>query len=99
MSSSSSNQNSFNRQRSDHFNSIFIENDITRVDFFEIKRLLNKREIARRYSKYLINWKNYEFQYNEWKNLSKLKNVMNLIKNAREFFWENFFDIEWNQIK
>ena len=55
MSSSSSNQNSFNRQRSDHFNSIFIENDITRVDFFEIKRLLNKREIARRYSKYLIN--------------------------------------------
>ena len=64
-----------------HSNFIFVENDIFIVKFFEIKRLLNKRQIKTRESKYLIRWKNYESKKNVWKNLLELKYAMNLIRN------------------
>ena len=77
---SSSDENFFNRQRFDHFDSIFVENDIHRVKFFEIQRLINKRQTVKRDSEYLMRWKTYKFEYDEWRNLSKLNNAMNLIK-------------------
>ena len=77
-------KNSFNRTRFDYSNSVFVENNIIRVKSIKIERLLNKRETTRHDSKYLIRWKDYKFQYNEWKNLSELNNIMNLIQKYEE---------------
>ena len=50
------------------------------MKFFELKDILNKREIARD-TKYLIRWKDYDSKHDVWKNLSELNNAMKLIKN------------------
>ena len=73
--------NFYQRSRFIHSDSMFVENDIKRVKFYEIDFLINKREIARRESEYLIRWKKYDSAYDEWRNISKFENVMNLIKN------------------
>ena len=88
-------ENSFNRQRFDHFDSIFVENDIANVKFFEIERLINKRETIKRDFEYLIRWKDYEFQYNEWRNLSELSNAMNLIKKYKKVIHVNIHLSDW----
>ena len=83
--------NFYQRFRFNHFDSMFVENDIQRVKFYEIDFLINKREFARREFKYLIRWKEYDFEYDEWRNISKLKNVMNLIKNYEQIIIEIIF--------
>ena len=74
----------FNRQRPDHPDSVFVEKNTQRVKSFEIERLINKRETAKRDSEYLIRWKGYDPQYDEWRNLPELKNAMNLVKKYEE---------------
>ena len=76
----SSLNDSYRRHRINNFDSIFVENDIFTMKFFEIERLLNKREIKKRESKYLIRWKNCESKKNVWKNLFELNDAMNLIR-------------------
>ena len=53
-SSSSLNIDFFRRKRSNHFDSIFVENDTNIMKFFEIERLINKRQTKRRELEYLI---------------------------------------------
>ena len=72
--------NFYQRSQSIHSDSIFVENDIKRVKFYEIDFLINKCEIARRELKYLIRWKEYDSAYDEWWNISEFEDVMNLIK-------------------
>ena len=71
----------FRRSRSKQSNFVFVEEDIDAVKSWKIKRLLNKRQIKRRDSKYLIRWKNYVSQYDEWRNLIELSDVIELVKN------------------
>ena len=71
----------FRRKRSNHFDSIFVEKNIDKVKSFEIERFINKRQIKRRKFEYLIRWREYESKFNNWRNLSKLDNVANLIRN------------------
>ena len=70
----------FDRFKFNHFSSIFVEDDINRVKSYTLKKMINKRFIARRDPKYLIKWKEYDFEKNVWRNLLEMKNVMNLIK-------------------
>ena len=72
--------NSFNRSRSNHSNFVFVEKDTKKVKFYEIEKLFNKRQTKRRESKYLIRWRDYEFENDDWRNFSKLDDVMNLIR-------------------
>ena len=72
--------NFFNRSRSNYSNFVFVEKDIERVKFYEIEKLINKRQTKRRESKYLMRWKNYESKHDDWKNLSKLKDVERLVQ-------------------
>ena len=69
----------FRRHRTNNSNFIFVENNITTMKFFEIERFINKRQLKKRESKYLIRWKNCDFEYDIWRNFSKLDNVMKLI--------------------
>ena len=83
--------NLYQRSRFIHFDSMFVENDTKRVKFYEIDFLINKREIARRESEYLIRWKEYESAYNEWRNISKFEDVMNLIKDYELIMQDTIF--------
>ena len=76
---SSFTKNSFRRHRFNNSTFIFVEENIATMKFFEIERFINKRQIKKRESKYLIRWKNCDFEYDIWRNFSKLNNVMNLV--------------------
>lgn len=89
-SSSSSKFDSYNRERFNHSTFVFVEDDFKRVKLYEIERLINKREIARD-DEYLLRWKEYDLEWNEWRNLSKLENVMNLIKKYESIMQEVLF--------
>ena len=69
----------FDKSRSINSNFVFVENDIFQIKFYELKRLINKRIIKRDFE-YLVKWKSYNFEHDVWKKISKLENVMNLIR-------------------
>ena len=72
------NANSFQRNAAS-FESIFVERNTNDVKFYEVKKIVIKRANKKRDLKYLMRWLNYDFEHDQWKNISKLKNVMNLI--------------------
>ena len=88
----------FHKSRSNHSNSIHVENDIKLVKSWEIERLINKREIKRRESEYLIRWKSYESQYDEWRNLFELRNAQKLVQNYEKTLRFTFFLFDRLQI-
>ena len=60
-----------------------MKNDTKIEKFYEIEKLMSRR--IRRYEKknvtqYLIRWSDYDSKYDEWKSLSALNNLMNLVK-------------------
>ena len=60
---------------------------------YEIEKLINKR--IKNYEKrqiiqYLLRWKNYEFEYNEWKSFTALSNFMNLVENYEKTHFIDF---------
>jgi hypothetical protein len=76
-------KNSYKRFKFDHFDFVFVEDDTENFKLYEIKRMLTKR--TRQYEKikmnqYLIRWKEYESEFDEWRNISDLKNCIDLIK-------------------
>ena len=71
--------NSFHRSRFTHFDFVYVNDDISKMKSWKLSSIINKRHNARE-SKYLIRWKEYEKQYDEWRDLSKMRNVMKLIK-------------------
>jgi hypothetical protein len=80
----STSNDSYKRSRSNHFDFVFVENDTKTLTFYEIKRILTKR--TRQYEKikmnqYLIKWKEYASEFDEWKNIFDVKICIALIKN------------------
>ena len=61
--------------------SVFMKEDTDSIKSFEIKKRISKRLIKRRDIKYFVRWLRYDSEKNVWKSLSKLDNVMNLVKN------------------
>jgi hypothetical protein len=83
----SASTNSYKRVRSNHFDFIFVEKNISIEKFYEIEQILIKR--VRQYEKikinqYLIRWKDYESEFDEWKSISNLKNCMSLVKDFEQ---------------
>ena len=76
----SSTANFFNRFRSNQSNFVYVDDDTTEVKFFELFKIINKRQIKIKNTKYFVQWKNYDLEHDVWKNLLKLKNVMNLVQ-------------------
>ena len=69
----------FRRHRTNNSNFVFVENNTTTIKFFEIKRFINKHQIKKRESKYLMRWKNCDLEYDVWRNFSKLNNTIKLV--------------------
>lgn len=55
-----------------------MDGDTDKVKFFVVDRLVDKR-IAKRGVEYLLRWKGYGSEWDEWRNLSELENVIDLI--------------------
>ncbi len=75
---------SYKRSRSNHFDFVFVERNTSIEKFYEIEQILVKR--VRQYEKinvnqYLIRWKEYESEFDEWKNIFDLNNCIELVKN------------------
>ena len=91
-SMSSSEADFFRRLRFIQFDSVFVENDIFRVKFYEIERLINKKKSTREKKiEYLVRWKKYESEKNVWRNFSKLNNAMKLINEYENSIREIIF--------
>ena len=78
-SCSSSNVNSYNRKRLDHSNFVFVKDDTKKIKSWELKVVIDKREIARDIE-YLVRWKGYGSKHDVWRSLLELENVMKLVK-------------------
>ena len=70
----------FDRFKFNYSSSIFVEENINKIRSYALKKMIDKRFTVRRKSKYLIEWKKYNFKKNIWRSLFKIKNAMNLIK-------------------
>ena len=77
-------ENSFHRFRSKQSNSIHVHDDIELIKFWKMNRLINKRQIKRRDSKYFLRWRDWNFEYDEWRNLLELEDVSDLIKDYED---------------
>lgn len=84
---------SYKRDRSNHSIFVFVEDDSKRIKLYEIERLIDKRQSARD-DEYLLRWKEYDFEWDEWRNLSKLDDAMNLVRQYNQIRQETLFLLE-----
>ena len=80
--------NSFHRSRFTHLDFVYVKDDIFKVKSWELSDIMNKRHSARELE-YLIRWKEYEKQYDEWRDLFEMKNIMKLIKKYEKVVTSN----------
>ena len=73
-------KNLFNRSRLNHSKFVHVEKNIDKIKLWKIERLFNKRQTKRRDLKYLVRWQNYDFEWDVWRNISKLENVVDFVK-------------------
>ena len=76
--------NSYQRLRSHHSDSVKMKKNTNEYRFYEIDKLVSKR--IRKYNKtlitqYLVKWIDYEFEFDEWRNVFDFQNSLNLIQN------------------
>ena len=79
-STSSSSIDFYHRHQIISSNSVYVKDDTAQIKNYELKKIINSREIVIRKTEYLIKWKECEPKQNMWRNLPKMKNVMNMIK-------------------
>jgi hypothetical protein len=84
-SMSNSIKNSYSRSRSKESDSVKMNEDIVKIKFYEINRLIDRRITTRRGTEYLIRWKEWRSQYDEWKNISKLQNCLEFVNEYEKF--------------
>ena len=76
--------NSFKRLRFTHSNSVYVEKNTKNVKSYILNKIINRRKTARRDTEYLIKWKEYGPESNMWRNLPKMNDVMNLMRDYEE---------------
>ena len=74
-------KNLFNRSHSNQSNFVFVKENTNQIKSWKIERFINKRQIKRRDDEYLVKWKSWNSQYDEWRNLSKFDDAQNLVQN------------------
>ena len=80
LKSTSSKTDPFDRLKSNHPLSMFVEKNTDKIKSYTLKKIIDKRLTARREPEYLIKWKEYDFEEDVWRNLLEMKNAMKLIK-------------------
>ena len=78
-------EDSYKRKRSNYSNEVKVEDilNISWMKFYEVEKLVDRR--IRKYDQitikqYLLRWKDYDLEYNEWKSISALEKFLNLIE-------------------
>ena len=91
--------NFYHRHRIILSNFIYVENNIAQIKNYELKKIINSREIVKK-TEYLIKWKECKSEQNMWRNLSKMRNVMNMIKKYHRIMNVVVLDCyrRWSQI-
>ena len=74
----------FQRPKPDHPDSVFVEGDTDRVKSYEIERLVNKRQTKRRGPEYLVRWRGYGPEHDDWRNLPELGDAQQLVKDYED---------------
>ena len=85
-------QNSYNKSRSEHSKSIYVEKNNEFEKSYEIKAIIDKR--VRKFEKtsitqYKIKWLKYDLEFDKWKFVAKLNDCMSLMKNYKKQFTSN----------
>lgn len=62
---------------------MFVEGDTPTVKSWELERIVDKRYAARG-SEYLVRWKGYGKQYDEWRDLPEMENAMELVQDYEQ---------------
>ena len=76
--------NLFHRSRSEKSSSVFVEENIDIMKFFELERILNKRVTRKERDlviEYLVKWVDYESKHDQWLNVKDLDNANELVQN------------------
>ena len=96
-----SNENSYQRFRSNYFDEVEIEklSNTTSEKNYKMKNLIDRRQKTfdkTAVKQYLIHWKNYESEYDEWKFIIKLVDFLELIE---QYEIEHSSDTFINELK
>ena len=54
------------------------------VKSFEVERLISKRQTKQRGPEYLVRWKGYGPEHNAWRNIPKLKDAAQYLKDYKD---------------
>ena len=58
---------------------VFVKRNTDDAKFFEIEKIVTKRINKRKDTKYLIRWLRYDFEHDQWRSTSEMRNAMNLV--------------------
>ena len=89
----------YNKFRPNHSEEVEVE-DILNTPWlksYEIEKLVDRRIRSygkRQITQYLLRWKGYEFEYDEWKSFTALSNFMNFVKNYERIYPAGFSPTE-----
>ena len=94
---SNKNVDFYDQLRSNYFDEMKIENffNIVYWKFYEIKKFINKR--IKKFDRifviqYFVKWREYDFEYDEWRFIIAFNNVMNLIEIYKSANSSNTFE-------
>ena len=99
LESATSFQNFYNRSRSDYLDSMYVKENIETEKSYEMKKITDKRikKFDRtQITQYKIKWKEYDFEFDEWKSLFRLNDCMNLVKNYEKQLASDIQRERWN---
>ena len=74
----------FQRPEPDHPESVFVEGDTPTVKSYEVERLIDRRQTKRRGLEYLVRWRGYGPEDDQWRNLPELGDAMELVKDYED---------------
>ena len=74
----------YRRPRPDQLSSVYVKGDIDEIKSFELDRLLNKRVVSKGRARtltveYLVRWKGYGPEFDQWMSLKELGNADQLV--------------------
>jgi hypothetical protein len=78
-------KDSYSRSRPKESGPVKMKEDTVKIKFYEIDRLIDRRITARRETEYLVRWKGWESQYDEWRNISELQGCLELVNEYEKF--------------
>jgi hypothetical protein len=70
----------FNRPQAEHLDTVFVEGDDEFNKSYELERIVKKRTTPTGRVKYLIRWKGYGSEFDEWRSEKDLANAKDLIR-------------------